>query len=186
MKRQKIILILSLFSFVYSFSQKVKFRNGDVLIDDVFWMKYLDCGFASKNCSLVDHNGDEIVYIQKISNNSTDVSYYGITQTYDSYNEVKFLGTKMYFEIKGSVQDIIRALYVSKVINENGELDKERASRLVEKYGTSISDVATNNSTQVVPPPVIITPNYYNYPPPRYYPPSISIMPQPMIQIFGN
>lgn len=178
--KNTLTLLLLLTSFFYCFSQKIKLRNGEVLVDNMVWLRYLDGGI--RTCSLLNLHGEELVFINNISTSSTNVSYYGVTETYDSYYEVKFLGTRTYFEIRSSLKKIMQILYASRVIDTEGRLDKEQAARLVEKYGTSISDAAENRNNNinyippparvvpVIPPPVMIYSDpYWGYPDPVFW-----------------
>jgi hypothetical protein len=63
------------------------------------------------------------------------------------------LGFNKLFEIQKMQKGIIQLLFNSKVVNEKGELDEEKAATLVEKYGTEFSDRlnrSTNSSQTII------------------------------------
>lgn len=129
-------------------AQKVKLKKGDVFVDEVQWLKYDGCGGWDNVCSLINANGDEIVFIKFIqSEPSTNMLFnkYGDP----NYYEVSFLGLNRKIEIREFFKEIIQILYNGKVVSADGTLDEDKVNRMVEKYGTSFSDKlnrGTNNT----------------------------------------
>lgn len=140
MKNLKIFLIVMFFGISFtSFAQKVKLKKGDVLIDEVVWLKYQDCGGFDKTCSLLDKNNEEIVYLNWVTVPGAEPRTKSNPNGNLTYVEIKFLGLKKSFEIQKSQKDIIKMLYNSKVINEDLTVNEEKAESMVEKYGTEFS-----------------------------------------------
>jgi len=140
MKNFKIFFTILLFVIALpGFSQKVKLKNGDVLIDEVVWLKYRDCGNFDKGCSLLDKNNEEIVYLNWITVSDEELITNGNARGKLTYVEVKFLKLKKSFEIQKTQKDIIKMLYNSKVINEDLTVNKEKVELMVEKYGKEFS-----------------------------------------------
>jgi hypothetical protein len=137
---RKVILLLFLSISFLGFSQEVKLKKGDVLIDGLPWIKYQDCGTFDSTCSLLNNQKEEIVFFKTISIDGAEpITQYNKTGTL-SYYEVIFVGQKMKIELQKRQKDIIEILYNGKVINEDGTLNPEKLDRLVEKYGTPFSD----------------------------------------------
>ena len=57
MKNLKVIAtVLFLSISLLGYSQKVKLKKGEVLVDDVVWMNYQECGSFDSTCSLLNKN----------------------------------------------------------------------------------------------------------------------------------
>ncbi len=137
---KKLFFILTLFAFFTGFSQEVKLKKGDVLVDGVVWMKYQDCGAFDKTCSLLNLNNEELIFF-KFNNIEGAVPMTSSNPKGNlAYVEVKFLGFNKSFEIQKTQKNIIELLFNSKVIDSEGALDQEKAAILVEKYGSEFSD----------------------------------------------
>lgn len=121
------------------FAQKIKFKKGSLLIDDTEWLKYTDCGTFDEACSLLNLNGEEIIFIKTIGVPD------GLPRTQANpkgnlvYKQISFLGLDKKIELDKTDKAIIEILYNSKVV-VNGKLDPEKVNLLVEKYGTEFSD----------------------------------------------
>ncbi|HRE77807.1 MAG TPA: hypothetical protein PLL09_08280 [Flavobacterium sp.] len=136
---KKIITILFLFFSFLGFSQKVKFKKGDVIVDDVVWMKYTDCGTFDSTCSLYNLKDEEIIFFKYIFIEGAVPKTQANPQGRFGYVEVNFIGLKKSFEIQETNKNIIEILYKSKIFNSEGDLDEEKVDRLVQKYGSDFS-----------------------------------------------
>ena len=140
----KTLLSIALLSVsVMSFSQKIKLKKGEVLVDDVAWLKYDGCGMLSANCSAMNLKGDEIIFIKMLDNPFDDTMYC----------EVKFLGMNAMVEFEHTtIKTIFEYLYKGKVVAEDGELDQDKVERFIEKYGTPVSTKLqrSNNNTNTI------------------------------------
>jgi hypothetical protein len=154
MKNLKVVItILFLSISLFGFSQKVKLKKGEVLVDDVVWMNYQECGSFDSTCSLLNKNKEEIIFFKFINLEGVEPSTPSNPRGTLNYVEVKFLGFNKGFEIRKTQKDIIQLLYNSKVLTESGELDQEKAAILVEKYGTEFSNRlnrTSNNNTTII------------------------------------
>ena len=141
---KRILTLLVLFVSLVGFSQKIKLKKGEILVDDVAWLKYDGCGMLSANCSAMNLKGDEIIFIKMIDNPFDDTMYC----------EVKFLGMNAMVEFEHTtIKTIFEYLYKGKVVAEDGELDQEKVERFIEKYGTSVSiklKQRSNNNTNTI------------------------------------
>jgi hypothetical protein len=141
-----------LISFV-GFSQKIKLKDNTVLVDEVAWLKYQDCGAFDKTCSLLSMNNEELIFFKFVNLEGVEPKSASNPKGTLGYVEVKFLGFNKLFEIQKMQKGIIQLLFNSKVVNEKGELDEEKAATLVEKYGTEFSDRlnrSTNSSQTII------------------------------------
>lgn len=122
-------------------SQNVKLKKGNVLVDDVEWLKYEGCtGLKWNLCSLLNKNGEEIVFMKFIKRGNASSGTVFNSQGDPNYFEVSFLGTGAKVEIRDTPEKITAILYKSKCINEDGSFNKDAVDRLVEKYGNSYSN----------------------------------------------
>jgi hypothetical protein len=142
MKQLKsITTIVCLFLAFAASAQKVKLKKGEVLVDDVVWMKYDGCGMFQANCSAYNLKGDELIFIKMIDHPFDETMYC----------EVKFLGMNLMAEFEHtSIKSIFEKLYKGKVVTPEGELDEDKAALFVEKYGTPISKRLNRNTTNTV------------------------------------
>lgn len=150
---KKLILVLLVLVSFSGFSQKVKLKKGEILIDEVVWMNYQDCGSFDTTCSILNKNKDEVIFFKWVAVKGAEPKTASNTDGTLRYVEVKFLGFNKSFEIQKMQKDIIALLYNGKVINADGELDQEKAARMVEKYGTEFSNrlnQSNGNNTQTI------------------------------------
>jgi hypothetical protein len=152
MKRELFIFVV-LFSFL-GFSQDIKLKKGDVLVDEKVWLNYDGCGGFSGNCSLMMiSNKEEVIYMNLVIVPGVEpITNYNKTGDL-KYIEVKFLGLNRTIELQMTFKKAISILYNSKCINEDGTFDEDNVQRLIEKYGTPFSDrlkTRTNNNTNTV------------------------------------
>lgn len=131
-------IIIFLFS-VLSFAQDVKLKKGDVIIDDVIWMKYKECGTFDSTCSLSNKNNEELIFFKFYNIKNAVPSTQHNPQGMFNYVEIKFLGLNKSFEIQKRQKAIIEILYNAKVLNEDGTLNPDNVSKVVEKYGSELS-----------------------------------------------
>ena len=123
-----------------SFSQKIKLKKGEVLVDETVWLKYQDCGGFQSTCSLLNKEGEEIIFFKFINVKGAEPMTSANPDGTLRYVEISFLGLKKKIELKKSQKDCIEVIYNAKVVNEDGTLNTEKVDRLVEKYGTEFSD----------------------------------------------
>jgi hypothetical protein len=141
MKNTKLFFTFLFLSFsLLGFSQKVKFKKGEVLVDDALWLKYQDCGTFDSTCSLLNKENEEIIFFKFISVKGAEPRTQSNPDGTLRYVEISFLGEKKKIELKKTQKDCIELLYNSKVVNEDGTLNTEKVDRLVEKYGKEFSD----------------------------------------------
>ncbi|RZJ31317.1 MAG: hypothetical protein EOO48_02450 [Flavobacterium sp.] len=141
MKNIKVFLTVILIGLsVSAFAQKVKMKKGDILVDDVAWLKYDGCGTFESICSILNLQGEEIIFIKTynlegeapISPSNPKGNLY--------YHEVKFLGMNLSVEFEDRTQKkILELIYKGKLVDEKGQLDEEQVQRFVEKYGMPVS-----------------------------------------------
>jgi hypothetical protein len=142
---KKIFFLIITFLSLLGYSQEVKLKKGDVIVDDVVWMKYQDCGTFDRTCSLLNLNNEELIFFKFINIEGALPPSSANSKGTLSYVEVKFLGYNKFFEIQKRQKSIIELLYNSKVVNTDGTLNQEKALILVEKYGTEFSDRLNKN-----------------------------------------
>lgn len=150
---KSIRLFLVVFALTVSFSgvaQKVKLKKGEVLIDDVTWLKYTDCGGMDPTCSLLSSGGDELVFMKWIGIDGVEPYSKANPHGTLRYVEIVFLGMDAKIEIQKSQKDIIAMIYNSKVVTPEGKLDADKVARFVEKYGTPFSDRLNRTSKETI------------------------------------
>jgi hypothetical protein len=132
------LIVLTTFSYS-GYAQKVKFKKGDVLVDNVAWLKYDGCGTFDSTCSLMDFNGEELMFMKVVVvegvNPPTKLNRQGDL----TYKQITFLGLDRKIELQVSDKKVIEILYKAKIL-AGGKLDPDRVDILVEKYGTPFSD----------------------------------------------
>jgi uncharacterized Zn ribbon protein len=144
------LLFLVLFS-TYCYSQKISLKKGDILVDEVAWMKYTECGTFDSTCSILNMNGDEIIFIKQIKIPGAEPMTKSNPEGTLHFKEVKFLGLDALVEFEHTTDKKILALiYNAKLINEKGEVDEEKVQRFVEKHGTPVSDRRGNTNTNTI------------------------------------
>ncbi|AWM13776.1 hypothetical protein NHF50_07735 [Flavobacterium sp. NRK F10] len=134
----KKVLILLLLSFsVLSFSQKVKFKKGNVLIDGVEVYKYENEGSTMTLSTL---GGEEFVSFLSTSyevpnparsqpgghNYPATLKKYVVT--------VRFLesGKELFTDL--SSKEIAKAINKSELVSEDGSIDEEKLDKFINKY----------------------------------------------------
>lgn len=133
------LILFSCFS-LSCFSQKIKLKKGEVLVDEVVWLKYQDCGTFQSTCSLLNKENEEIIFFKFISVKGAEPRTQANPEGTLRYVEISFLGEKKKIEVQKTQKDCIELLYNAKVVNEDGTLNSEKVERLVEKYGKEFSD----------------------------------------------
>ena len=132
------LIVLTTYSYS-GYAQKVKFNKGDVLVDNVAWLKYDGCGTFDSTCSLMDFNGEELMFMNVVVvegvNPPTKLNRQGDL----TYKQITFLGLDRKIELQVSDKKVIEILYKAKIL-AGGKLDPDRVDILVEKYGTPFSD----------------------------------------------
>lgn len=132
MKSIKLVLLVLVLGFGFSSdAQKIKLKKGDVTVDDKLWLKYDGCGGWDQMCSLSNLNGEEIIYMKQMP----------IEFSNDKYWVVKFLGTNQTIEFELAFDSLnsklLKKFYDAQVVNDDGTLNKDKVTRMVEKYGKS-------------------------------------------------
>jgi hypothetical protein len=146
---KKTITIVLLCLSVLSFSQKVKLKKETVLVDDKVWLKYDGCtGLKYQLCSIYNLNGEEIIFFKFISQSSDHMLFneYGDP----NYYEVSFLGLNQKIEVREFIDDFLKKIFTAKIVNEDGSLNAEKVSRIVEKYGSSYSSNRKSNTNTII------------------------------------
>ena len=136
------------------FSQDIKLKKGEVLVDDTTWLNYDGCGGFSQSCSLMmTSNKEEVIYMNLVIVPGVEpITNYNKTGDL-KYIEVKFLGLNKTIELDLTFKKAISIIYNSKCLNADGTFDEEKVERLVEKYGTPFSDrlnKTTNNTNTII------------------------------------
>lgn len=147
-KTQRIATCCFLLISFWVSSQNVKLKKGEVLVDQIAWLKYEGCtGLKRTLCSLFNKNGDEVVFMKFFKRSNASDSMVFNRGGDPNYFEVSFLGTGKKIEIRDTPEQIVAILYKSKCVNEEGTLNTEAINRLIEKYGNSFSSQVTASST---------------------------------------
>ena len=140
---------------ITSFSQDIKLKKGEVLVDEKVWLNYEGCGGFSETCSLmISSNKEEIIYMNFIKIPGVEpITNYNKTGDL-TYIDVKFLGLNRSIELDVTFKKAISIIYNSKCVNEDGTFDDDKVQRLIEKYGTPFSDrlnkTTTNNNNTII------------------------------------
>ncbi|SFA97752.1 hypothetical protein SAMN05660845_1116 [Flavobacterium swingsii] len=151
---KNIFLVLLLIVSFLGFSQDIKLKKGEVLVDDKAWLNYDGCGGFSQSCSLMmTSNKEEVIYMNLVIVPGVEpITNYNKTGDL-KYIEVKFLGLNKIIELDLTFKKAISIIYNSKCVNADGTFDEEKVERLVEKYGTPFSDrlnKTTNNTNTII------------------------------------
>ena len=151
---KKVFLLFVLMVSFLGFSQDIKLKKGEVLVDDKAWLNYDGCGGFSQSCSLMmTSNKEEVIYMNLVIVPGVEpITNYNKTGDL-KYIEVKFLGLNKTIELDLTFKKAISIIYNSKSVNADGTFDEEKVERLVEKYGTPFSDrlnKTTNNTNTII------------------------------------
>jgi hypothetical protein len=138
---KKAFLLLVLCVSALGFSQTVRLKKGDVTVDDKLWLKYDGCGGWDRVCSVMNLQGEELMYMTL-----EQVKY-----SEEKYWRVKFLGLNQTLEIPYAMNGgLLKKFYVANVVNEDGTLNADKVSRMVEKYGNPNAETPVQNNTQTI------------------------------------
>ena len=146
---KKIITILFLSVSFFGFSQKVKLKKGEVLVDKVLWSKYKE--FNTFDYSIYNLKGDEIIYLKYVKQGPNNMVF--SREGEPNYYEISFLGLNKKIEIRNFAEEILSIIYDSKAVNEDGTFNQEKVDRIIEKFGTPFSDKskkAINNPNTII------------------------------------
>lgn len=152
---KKIITILVVFVSCLSFSQEIKLKKGEVLVDNQVWLNYEGCGGFSESCSLtLSSTKEEVIYMKYFDVPGVEpITNYNKTGSL-SYIEIKFLGLNKSIELEDiTFKKAVSIVYNAKCINADGTFDEEKVQRLFEKYGTPCSarlNKTTNNTNTII------------------------------------
>jgi len=133
MKTKILITLFTLFAFSQtSLAQKVKVKKGIAYVDG---KPYVKAEKESGNMSIYALDGDdEIIFLKLYDPTPRDKS------TSDSYFIVRFIDFDKEVEIDGkSRKGILKMLYKSKIINEDGNINEEKMKKFISKYGSDVS-----------------------------------------------
>ena len=104
---KNIFTILVVFVSFLSFSQKIKLKKEEVLVDDVVWLKYEKSnGF---DLSLINLSGEEIVFLKFVKQGSDNMIF--SRDGKPNYFEISFLGLNKKTEIRNFDKEIITIIY---------------------------------------------------------------------------
>lgn len=142
---KRIITVLFLSISLLGFSQKVKLKKGNVLVDEKVWLKYENNDF---DYSVLNFNTEEIIFLKYIVQGPNNQVF--SKEGEPNYFQIVFLGQNKKIEIRDFEEDVLAILYSSKVVNEDGTLNPDKVDRLVEKYGTPFSDKAKSKVTNTI------------------------------------
>ncbi|MCW4469190.1 hypothetical protein OGH69_09455 [Flavobacterium sp. MFBS3-15] len=132
-------LLAALFLICFSgFAQKVKFKKGEVLVDNIVWLKYEGCGTFDGTCSFMNLEGKEIIFMKTIIVEGGTSRTPSNPQGKLVYTQISFLGLDKKIELAETDKKIVQILYKSNVV-VNGVLVEENVDILVQKYGTEFS-----------------------------------------------
>ena len=131
------------------FSQDIKLKKGNVLVDGNEWVKYDGCGGFDQTCSVSNTEGEEIIFMKLFPK-----AQHGD----EKYWKVNFLGTQLSLDLDfaegfGLINGrLLKKFHDAKVVGQNGTLDEERVMRMVEKFGSPFTDKlnAANNNTIII------------------------------------
>ena len=126
---KKIVLTICTTFFCYiAFSQEIKFKDNIILVDGKDCLKVNDSD--PNNVSILDLEGNEIIFLKFIHN-----SRYGML-----YNKITFLDQKLTFTSKSyifSKKLLIKKLLSDKTL-ENCKLNPEKVEKFVLKYDENV------------------------------------------------
>lgn len=136
MKTKILIAVFTLFTFTQiSFAQKIKIKNEIATVDGVEFLKIK----KDKSDKVITNlNDKELIFIRIFADTRLSAPQYS------TYHKLIFIGLNKTIEIKESDKNIIEILYKNKAIDENGNLNDDAISLLVEKYGNEISPQINN------------------------------------------
>lgn len=145
-KKLLIFSVVALMSSAFGYSQKVKIKKGIAYVDKVEYLKLDDCGGFSTTCTLMTLENEDFLSMQfesyqkpnPVPRNPKSKAPYRSTVKV-SYVIAKFLDFDLDFESSLNKKKLIKALFKSKVIDENGQVNQENAKKFVRKYGERIS-----------------------------------------------
>lgn len=144
----KKVLVLLLLSFsVLSFSQKVKFKKGNVIIDDVEIYKYDSEGSST---TLSTKEGEEFVSILSTfyevpnpARNHPGGHNYPATIKKFVYT-VRFLDSGKEFYTDLGDKGVAKAIYKAELFGEDGKLDEEKIDKFINKYNNETLKLKIN------------------------------------------
>lgn len=127
------------------FGQKVKFKKGQVLVDDKEWLLY-----ENENSygivTLFDKSKKEIIFMKYIQQNYSRQIF---AEGTPNYYVIKFIGTDKTVEIRDTPWGISEKIYKANILNDDSTLNIQNLDVFVMKYGNDFSK-SNNNSTQTV------------------------------------
>jgi len=140
---------LSLFIILIAFNaqaQKIKIKKGTAYVDKVEYLKFDGCGAFSESCSIMNLDDEDLIVLQyhsfekpnPIARNPKSKAPYQSTVT-ESYAELRFMDFELECEVQLSKKKLVKALYKSKVINEDGSINQENAKKFARKYHRNVS-----------------------------------------------
>jgi hypothetical protein len=137
----KNVLLLLMLSFsILGFSQKVKFKKGKVLIDNVEFLNYEEEGLMT-TYSLLE-GGDFISVVSTYYEVRNDAYYTlknaaasGMSPTTKVYvYTVKFIELDKELTTDLSRKDLMAAVFKNKIIGEDSSVNKEKVDLFITKY----------------------------------------------------
>ena len=137
---KKVFTILIMLISLVSFCQKVKLKKDKVIIDDIEVYNYEKEGNSITFSSLSDV---EFISVLSTTYQEKNPAHYN-TNNPQAYRypallnkevaTVKFLKSGRELSSDMSDKEIIKAVFKSKLVNENGQIDEEKLNIFINKY----------------------------------------------------
>ncbi|MBV7269197.1 hypothetical protein [Winogradskyella luteola] len=147
MKTIKVLTIMFGILFTVNLqAQKVKIKKDIAYVDKVEYLKFDGCGTFSESCTIMNFEDEDLIVLQyhsfekpnPIPRNPKSKTPYQSTIT-ESYTELRFMDFELECEVQLSKKKLVKALYKSKVLNEDGTVNKEKAQKFARKYHRNVS-----------------------------------------------
>lgn len=138
---KKIITLTLLLVSITTYTQKVKFKKGNILVDGINWCKYEKVGTNNKEI-YTSLKGEEYLSVSFLS--------CGKGEDYVEYQEIHFFNTEIErFEVRLGYKDLIRNLIKEKVL-EDGIFNLENAKKFKNKHQEFASDQCVRRNTIII------------------------------------
>ncbi len=147
MKSIKVLTIVFVFLFALNLqAQKVKIKKGVAYVDKVEYLKFDDCGTFSESCTIMNLEDEDVIVLQYQSfekpnpnprNPKSKAPYQSMVT--ESYAELRFLDLEIECEVQMTKKKLIKALYKTKVFNEDGSVNNDNAKKFARKYHRNVS-----------------------------------------------
>ena len=134
---KKFLLIVGFSISCLVFGQEVKLKKGMIEVGGNVWAKYEKCGGFDSECSVIDKDNNEIVFMKTAGSASG--------KNYDRI-EITFINTgeKVEYRKFGHFKKIIQLLVYNKVLNED-KIESEKLKNFILKYDEKTVKLNYNN-----------------------------------------